>query len=171
MKIVSIDVETADWGYPCEIGIAEIIDGKIVSSKSWLVKPSCFPKMNAEHQAIHGITNEQLEHAPTFKEIWSELKPYIEGVLLVAHNVKFDIDCIVSEMQRHRIKTKPLHGYCTCLQAREHLNIPSHKLDAVCKHLGIEIGNHHRAEHDAIAAAKIHLALPKRGVKMIIRSV
>jgi len=111
MKIIAIDVETADTGHICEIGVAEIDSGKITGSKSWLVKPLCYPRMNPEHQAIHGITNAQLEHAPTFKELWSELKYHIEGKLLVAHNAKFDIECLASEITRNGIKTYPIRYF------------------------------------------------------------
>ena len=165
MKIVAIDIETADCSYPCEIGVAEIADGMVINSKSWLVKPSCFPRMNPKHQAIHGIDISELESAPTFRDIWPELKPYIEGSLLIAHNAQFDIDCIAKEMYRFGIKTEPLRYCCTCEQSRRYLSLENNKLGSVCKYLGINIGKHHRAKDDAVAAAKIYLALPKTRIK------
>jgi len=171
MKVVAIDVETADWNYPCEIGVAEIIEGNVVDSKSWLIKPSCYPRMNPDHYAIHGISNHQLENAPSFKDVWIDLRTYIEGSLLIAHNAQFDIDCISSEMKRWMIKCKPLRYCCTCHQARKHLNLPNYKLETVCKHLGIDIKGHHRAKHDAISAGQVYFALPKTGVKIMTKNV
>jgi DNA polymerase-3 subunit epsilon len=166
-KCLAIDIETADWGYPCEIALAEIRDSGVFPLKSWLVKPSCYPAMNPEMESIHGISSERLKDAPTLKDIWGEISCIINRATLVGHNIRFDIGAIKKELERYGITCRVFPCVCTLEQSRIHLNIKSHKLLNVCRHLGIEIKNHHSALSDAEAAARIFIKLPKTGIKLM----
>jgi DNA polymerase-3 subunit epsilon len=161
MRLIGCDIETSDWGYPCEIAFAEIMPDNAVLSKSWLVKPSNHPHMSERHQQIHGITVEELENAPTLEKLWPEIKGYFQGSLIIAHNAAFDIQTIIAELKRYKIKPPALKYFCTCNQARRNLKLSNYRLDTVCYRLGIEMKGHHRAEADAVSAAKIYMALSK----------
>jgi len=51
--------------------------------------------------AIHGITDSDLESAPTFKEIAESLSSFLEGCDLAGYNaIKFDIPVLVEEFLR-----------------------------------------------------------------------
>jgi DNA polymerase III epsilon subunit family exonuclease len=167
MKYVAIDIETAEWGYPCEIALVEIRDGGLNNPKSLKIKPSCYPHMNPEMQAIHGITSEQLRDCPTLKDLWGEISDYIIGATLVGHNIRFDIGAIKKELQQYGITVGAFPCVCTLQQARKHLNLTSYKLDNVCSHLRIKTDRLHRAQSDAEAAAKVFIRLPKDGIKII----
>ena len=164
MRLIAIDVETAAQGHICEIGCAEIADRQIVKVCGWLVKPSCFPNFDPEHQTIHNIIAADLENAPTFKELWdAELHKIIRpDALLIAHHAWYDVEAITTEMKRNEIKMFPVRYFCTLQQARKHLKgLDGYSLKNVCRFMKIQQDNPHRAESDAVSAARIFIKLPK----------
>lgn len=80
MNFVALDLETAtyDKSSICQIGITEVIDGKVQPSKSWLVQP-----LNNEYDEfnidIHGITPEDTANSPEFPEVWKQVYPYLKN--------------------------------------------------------------------------------------------
>ncbi|GAB5490320.1 MAG: hypothetical protein Phog2KO_05350 [Phototrophicaceae bacterium] len=46
--------------------------------------------MNPKAQATHGISLEDLQDAPTFPELYGQLKSIIEGKRLITYNFDFD---------------------------------------------------------------------------------
>src|SRR5665647_702207 len=91
MNFIAIDFETAHANYPCEIGLSKVVNGQIVDSKSWLIKPACFPYMNPWNQKVHGISAANVAKSLTFDEHWAELKLWLEDSIMVAHNAAFDM--------------------------------------------------------------------------------
>jgi DNA polymerase-3 subunit epsilon len=58
-------------------------------------------KMTEENMAIHGIRNEDLENEPTFGDLASEIKLFIEGCDFGGYNSnRFDVPVLVEEMLR-----------------------------------------------------------------------
>ena len=70
MTFTAIDFETAHASYPCEIGLTRVENGQILFSRSWLIKPACYPYMNYWNQKVHGITSADLVHAKSFEDIF-----------------------------------------------------------------------------------------------------
>ncbi|MHB9141922.1 MAG: exonuclease domain-containing protein, partial [Paludibacter sp.] len=66
MNFIAIDFETAHANYPCEIGLTRVENGKIEESKSWLIKPACFPYMNPWNERVHGISSADLVRSDNF---------------------------------------------------------------------------------------------------------
>ena len=96
LNFIAIDFETATGkrASVCEAGICVVKDGKVVETKSWLVKPedNAYSYYNIQ---IHGIRPEDTWDAPEFPEVWEEIMDYLdETPVLVAHNAAFDISCI-----------------------------------------------------------------------------
>ena len=89
---IVIDVETTGLDYTRE-KIIEFAGVKLVNGK---VKEKFETLINAKQhirkssQAIHGITQEDLENAPEEEEIYPKIFEFIEGATLVAHNAVFD---------------------------------------------------------------------------------
>ena len=83
LNFTALDFETADRLIPCEIGVCVVRDGVIAETRSWLIKPSCYPYMNDWNEKIHGISTRDLTNAPYFDTVWSEIEPYLKGRLLV----------------------------------------------------------------------------------------
>lgn len=153
MDFTAIDFETAigkRWSI-CQVGIVIVENGKIINKISRLVRPpnNEYSEWNTR---VHGITPTDTIDSPTFLEIWSEIKPYIENNLVVAHNSDFDIDCLNKTLEYYDIPKPRFEIDCTYRRTGQ-------KLDDLCEAFDIELENHHDAECDAIACAEIYIKL------------
>ena len=113
MNFTAIDFETAHAEFPCEIGLTRVENGIIINTKSWLIKPACFPYMNYWNQKVHGISSSDLASSPTFEDLWSELKPWFEDNYLVAHNAAFDMRVLRAALNYYDLAV-PYSEYFSC---------------------------------------------------------
>jgi DNA polymerase-3 subunit epsilon len=107
LDFIAIDFETATGKLAsiCEAGICVVKDGKVVETKSWLVRPedNAYSYWNIQ---IHGIHPEDTENAPEFPDVWSEILEYLADTpILVAHNAAFDISCIRKSLEFYDLET------------------------------------------------------------------
>lgn len=156
---IAIDFETAsrERASACALGLAVIEDGRIVEERDWLIRP---PGNHFEHwnTRIHGIHADLVAQEPEFDELWPEIAPYLEGVVILAHNAPFDIGVLRSELSRCGLEAPVTAGYhCTVrISRRAWPDLADHKLSSVCRHCGIDL-THHQAASDARACASIAL--------------
>jgi DNA polymerase III, epsilon subunit and related 3''-5'' exonucleases len=153
----AIDFETADSIHPCSLGLAVIKDSQVVLEKQWLIKPSCYPYFHYYARKIHGISKEDVKNKPTFNCLWKEIKPFIEGQILVAHNSDFDVKVLLHALEHYHIEKPEFTAYCSCKLARYvwPKNAKA-SLDFLCKQEGISL-EHHQALSDAKACALLFL--------------
>lgn len=157
---IAIDLETTGK-YPldaeiCEIAAVKWRAGEIVGEYQTLVKPS--RPMSAEVIAIHNITNEMVEGAPTIKEVLPTFHAFIQDGFLLAHHSPFDMGFLAIEFEKHRLPlpTKPV--FCTCLLARRLVpESPNHRLVTLAERFGITTGQSHRALDDTRACLQLGL--------------
>ncbi len=159
-----LDIETTG-GSPDTEKITDIAiffhDGqKIVDEWATLVNPE--KPIPYFISGLTGITNEMVADAPRFCEIARELVERTEDCTIVGHNVNFDYGFIKSEFKRlgFNFERKTL---CTVKLSRK--IIPGHKsysLGKLCKELGIEIIDRHRAAGDALATVQLFELLQKK---------
>lgn len=82
-----------------EIAILKIFPNGNQESKRWLVNPEV--EIPAEVIAVHGITNQQVAHEPTFKELAPQIQQILKGSDLGGYNSnRFDIPLLAEEMLR-----------------------------------------------------------------------
>lgn len=82
-----------------EISILKIFPQGKKEQRTWLVNPEC--EIPAEVVAIHGITNEMVANAPTFKTLAPEIYQFIKDSDLAGFNSdRFDIPLLAEEMLR-----------------------------------------------------------------------
>ena len=158
-----LDIETTG-GSPKTEKITEIAiffhDGeKVVDEWNTLLNPE--KSIPYFITGLTGITNEMVADAPRFFEVAKELVERTENYTIVGHNVNFDYSFIKSEFKRlgFEYDRKTL---CTVKLSRRIL--PGHKsysLGKICKELGIEIHDRHRAAGDALATVKLFELLRK----------
>ena len=157
MNFTAIDFETAHACFPCEIGLTRVENGKIIRSKSWLIKPACFPYMNPFNERIHGISSADLVSAGTFDDLWSELKPWLEDQVLVAHNAPFDMNVLRTTLAYYDLAIPWIEYFCSVRLSRKvWKHLASHSLGNLCEYHDIRF-EHHRAGDDAKACALIVL--------------
>ena len=153
----AIDFETADYwrDSACAVGVALVENGYITETFYQLIQP---PRKEFIFTHIHGLSWNDVCDSPTFRQMWPELRDRLDAAdFLVAHNAPFDRGVLQACCEAADI-TPPTHSFrCTMQMARAKWHLPSAKLSAVCKHLGIRL-NHHNALSDAEACAKIAIA-------------
>ena len=162
MDFVAIDFETANEkrNSACSIGITVVENNSIVLEKYFLIKP-CEMRFLPMNIWIHGITPDDVENEKKFSEIWNEIKPYIEGKFVVAHNAGFDVSVLRNTLDFYDIEYPEFRYACTVVMAKNYyIDLPNHKLNTVSEALGFEFKHHHAGE-DATAAANILINICK----------
>ncbi len=82
-----------------EIAIVKRLPEGRAEEQRWLVNPEC--PIPAEATAVHGITNEQVADAPTFKDLAPTIRDYIKDCDLAGYNSdRFDIPLLAEEFLR-----------------------------------------------------------------------
>lgn len=146
------------------IGICVIENGEIVEEYYSLVNPKC--KFDRYTIKITGITPELVANERTFPEVWEEIKDLFDDTVLVAHSVQGDMYVLSRCLQSYGIEWRN-SAECACTLELGNLCYPdlvSHRLDAMCETLGIEL-DHHNAGSDARGAAELLLNYMKNGVE------
>lgn len=156
MRLTFIDFETAT-GYrdsACALGLA-VLDGRaVVERRTWLIRPpgNRYAGFNI---AIHGITPDRTRTAPAFGAVWEQVRPYLTGGALAAHNASFDMGVLRGCLERDGLPCPDLCCYCTLVLGRAVLpGRSTYRLNSLCEHFGIRF-RHHDAEEDAWAASQL----------------
>ena len=103
---------------------------------------------------IHGITDRDVQQAPRFEDVAGELLEAIEGTVVTAYNVYFDIKFLNYELERVGVRFVPPH-FCL-MYLRPMLGIGKRcKLDEACHQHGITLSKAHIASDDARASAEL----------------
>src|SRR5690606_40018175 len=84
---------------------------------------------------VHQIYPRDVEQAPRFRDFAGHVAKLLAGRAIIGHNVAFDIQMLVAEFQRLRVRTPDLIHLCTASIARN-LAIRPCTLDACCDAIG-----------------------------------
>ena len=130
-----------------------------------MVKPPI--PISPEITKITGITDKDVENAPSFFEIYDDLYEFFSDVdIVVGHNVAFDIDIIHYELMRHDLDKKfcyPKRHICT-VESSHHLENKRLNLQKLHEKLfGVGFDGGHRARNDVMATAKCFVELCQSG--------
>lgn len=158
----AIDFETANYSpdSACALGLVIVKGGLIVPREHHLIRP---PSREFVFTHIHGLTWQDVDSAPTFADLWADLRELLRGVVfLAAHNAQFDRKVLSVCCYRYRLREPAQPFVCTVEVARSVWGVFPTKLPDVCRHLNIPL-RHHDAGSDAEACARIVLAARKAG--------
>lgn len=162
MRFVAIDVETAnaDMASICSIGVAAFENGSLTSEWYSLIDPEDF--FDPVNISIHGITEGDVQDAPTFKDAAMHIERLLGSQIVVTHT-HFDRVAMHQAAGRWDI---PLPA-CTWLDSARVVRRTwadcaksGYGLGNVCKMIGYTF-DHHNALEDAKAAGHIMLAAMK----------
>lgn len=157
MNFTAIDFETANWyrSSACAIGLVRVENGEIIKKYKSLIRPT--PNFyNSINTKIHGLNADDTANAPRFKEIWREIKKWVEGEIVVAHNISFDRSVLKHVLEKYKLKADIKKSLCSLYLSRVHIQgLENYKLTTVYRHLFNEDFKHHDALEDALACAKI----------------
>ncbi|MBI0532039.1 transposase [Sphingomonas sp. TX0522] len=163
---VAVDVETACHriGSICQIGIVGFRDGRVAFEYETLVDPrDDFSPFNVR---VHGITSDHVADAPRFGDVHPLVHGHLAGRITVAHSF-FDRSALAAAASEHGVA----HLEATWLDSvgvarRAWPELPSHRLNALTRLLGIR-HRHHDALSDARAAGMIVVrAIEHTGIEL-----
>ena len=162
-NLALIDIETTGASAPydriIEIGILRVEKNKVVRKFETLINPG--GQISPFIENLTGITNDDLENAPSFSEIKSDLAEMLDGCIFVAHNARFDYSFIRSEFRKLGISYSAKQ-LCTVKLSRTLFPQASHhNLDSIIERFGIKCKRRHRAFDDAKVMWDFLQLLPK----------
>ncbi len=154
---VVFDIETTGFSPVknriIEIGAVKVVQGEITERYSTFVNPEV--PIPFEIEKLTGIRDEMVLDAPCIEAVLPEFLAFCQGAALVAHNAGFDVGFIQENARRQGIVTDFTYVDTVGISRLLFPQHAKHTLDAVAKHLGISLENHHRAVDDAAATAEI----------------
>ena len=107
-------------------------------------------------QRVHGISLEQLEGKPRFREVADEIAAFLRGGELIIHNALFDIGFLNAEFERvglPSIKNMCVNVVDTLREARDLFPGKRNSLDALCDRFSIDRSN--RTLHGALVDCEL----------------
>lgn len=163
--IVFLDLETTGLSLTqdriVEIAMLKVSPDGSRQMKRKLVNPE--KPIPAEVSAIHGITDEMIKDAPTFKQIANETKQYLEGADLGGYNSnKFDWPLLVEEFLRAGLQFDVQGRKLLDVQKIYHQMEPRNLSAAYKFYCEKELENAHSAETDINATWDVFLAQIER---------
>jgi DNA polymerase-3 subunit epsilon len=137
-----------------EIAIVKLMPDGTKQTKTKLVNPEMpIPKEVSE---IHGIRDEDVKDAPTFKQLANELKQFFDNSDIAGFNSnKFDIPMLVEEFLRTEIDFNFENRKLVDVQKIFHMMEPRNLGAALQFYCNETLINAHSAEADAEATLKV----------------
>jgi DNA polymerase III epsilon subunit len=153
VTFVAFDTETTGFSPSgdriVEIGAVKFRNGQVLGEKSWLIHPGRrIPYWATE---VHGITNEDVQNKPSFKDIYPDFLEFAQGSVLMAHNARFDVSFMAEEIRRagfqlpNNLVIDSLPLFRKWFPAS-----PSYSLAEVAHHTKVDTGVLHRALADTM---------------------
>ncbi len=168
-----LDVETtgldpASGDKICEIAVIKTIDGQLADEFVSIINPG----RNIPERAIsiHGITQVMVNRAPFFRDIAKDLLDFLNDAVIVAHNAKFDLEFLRSELKNLTLSLPENEVIDTLGIARRYYKFPSNNLGEIAKSIGLPIDEQHRALADVTTTKDIFeyflKDLDRRGIRL-----
>ena len=183
-----VDLETTGWDcthdYIIEVGAIKVRDNKVVDTFSELVKPKVYyvlddvrkedrvVEFNGEKivyisnsiSDLTGITNEDLHHARSEKEVMVDFLKFIGDDILVGHNMlSFDSTFLYDSVKSNLGNILNNDLVDTLLLSQYIIkDIENHKLDTLLNYFDITTNVRHRALADSEVTLKLLQKLKER---------
>ncbi len=150
---VAFDFETANNTRlsACSIGLVVYDNFEEVEAYHTLIQPI---RPGFLYTYIHGISERDVMHAPTFEAITGILRDFMQDMPIVAHNMPFDYAVLKASFDYLDMAMPRSMRFCTLKASRAALRTPNHRLNTLADYFHIPL-NHHEALSDARAAGLI----------------
>jgi DNA polymerase-3 subunit epsilon len=159
LDFTAIDFETANKyaNSACSLAAVTMHDNECVRQAYTLIKPP-FLRFDPMNVRIHGITEDQVLHKPTFDQLWERIRTHLEGRIVIAHYAVFDMRVLRSMLKTYGLERPRMQYACTVqISQRVWPELANHKLDTMADFLGLTF-QHHQALDDARVCAAIACA-------------
>lgn len=159
LDFVAFDTETTGL-YPSSEALVEVaavrfnlVYGPMEYFQSLVNPGKSIPPMATR---VHGITDEMVFTAPPAAEVLPQFFRFLEGAIPVAHHAPFDLGFLSLHGLRSGLALPETPVLDSCAFSRKaNPEMPSHKLEALVKALGISAATFHRALADAKSCAEL----------------
>jgi DNA polymerase III subunit epsilon len=168
--LVFFDLETTGTNIShdriVELAFVKVLPNGQVIEKCTRINPTI--SIPVESSVIHGIYDEDVRNAPTFKSIARELARFLEGCDLSGYNIiRFDVPMLVEEFLRAGIEFETCNRKLIDAQKIFHL-MEKRTLSAAYKfYCNKEMNGAHNAMADTMAVLEVLDAQVKRYENMI----
>ena len=168
---VVFDLETtgssAGKGGITELGALKLWRGQVVEEFSTLVDPG--RPIEPFVVRLTGITDRMVAGAPPISEVMPRFEEFVEGSVLVGHNVHFDCAFVTAARAGSPLPNPLLDTLklARCLVP----GLKRYRLSSLVSHFGVRAMPNHRALSDAAATAGVFLRLSKLLRSAGVRSV
>lgn len=154
-----------------QIGATRIVNGRLLRGESIdrIIDPR--RPLRPEGIPIHGITEEMVVGQPTIDQVLPTFYAFCEDTVLVAHNAAFDMRFLQLKEEATGICFRQPVLDTLLLSAVIHPNQESHKLEAICERLGVNVIGRHTALGDAIVTGEVFLRMVPLLAEMGIRTL
>ena len=159
---VVFDVETTGsaagkGGAITEFGAMKLVRGEIVDQFSTLVNPG--RPIDPFVVRLTGITDRMVADAPSISDVMPRFEEFVEGCVLVGHNVQFDCSFVTAARDGVKLPNEVLD---TLKLARRLVpGLRRYRLSALVSHFGVRQAPNHRALADAAATTEVFKRLLK----------
>lgn len=153
-----VDVETTGFSPRYHHRIIEIaivaVSGQGGVTEEWVTLVN--PERDLGPTEIHGLYGADFATAPLFTEIAGDVLSRLKKVVVVGHNLRFDLSFLEAEFARLGYAFRPVPSLCT-IGLSKALGVPlvSYKLERCCEHFGISLSHAHSALDDGRATAML----------------
>jgi len=161
---VFLDVETTGTDREAEILSVSII-GKNLRYSSY-VKPKKCIDITSKSFEVNGITQERVNNAPPFEEVWEVIYPRVAYGTVCTYNAEFDGRMIAQEVRRCKNKQVCFDYWKCAMKAyAEYVGEPkgngyrNWKLTEACEQMGIEYIDPHSSLADTFALVRLVKAM------------
>jgi DNA polymerase III subunit epsilon len=169
---VVFDVETTGsaagkGGAITEFGALKLVRGEVVDQFSTLVNPG--RPIDPFVVRLTGITDRMVSDAPSISEVMPRFEEFVEGCVLVGHNVHFDCSFVTAARGGTPLPNEVLDTLklARCLVP----GLKRYRLSSLVSHFGVRQAPNHRALSDAAATTEVFRRLLKllgsAGVKSV----
>ncbi len=154
-----------------QIGATRIVNGRLLKGENidQIVDPR--RPLRPEGIPIHGITEDMLDGQPTIDQVLPVFHAFCGDTVLVAHNAAFDMRFLQLKEESTGIRFRQPVLDTLLLSAVIHPHQESHKLEAICGRLGINVIGRHTALGDAIVTGEVFLKMIPLLAEMGIRTL
>ncbi len=159
---VVFDVETTGssagkGGAITEIGALKLVGGEVIDQFTTLVNPA--RQIDPFVVRLTGITDRMVSEAPSISEVMPPFEEFVEGCVLVGHNVHFDCSFVTAARGGSPLPNEVLD---TLRLARSLVpGLKRYRLSALVSHFGVRQAPNHRALSDAAATTEVFRKLLK----------
>ena len=158
VPLAVVDVETTGLNPQagdrvCEIAVLRVDPGQAPRLWVSLVNPG--RPIGAGAQAVNGIADDDVADAPPFGRLITRINAGLDGAVLVAHNVPFDVGFLRAEYRRAGTRLPTVPTLDTLELARRCFRFGRNGLGDVAWQLGVEVRGLHRAAGDVWATYRV----------------